>query len=239
MSSSLLGLLAYALVPTLALVLGGVVAAYRPPRPKLRSLLQHLAAGVVFAAVAGELLPQELEEHRPLPVVLGFAAGVGLMLGIRTWTERAAAAGGGEGSRGLLVTLGVDIVVDGLLIGIAFAAGAETGLLLTAALTLEVLFLGLVAGTALGRGGGSRGSAIAVVAGLGALLVGGTLVGGILLGGLTGDAFLGVLAFGSAALLYLVIEELLLEAHDVPETPVSTAMFFVGFLVIFVIEMVV
>lgn len=45
-----------------------------------------------------------------------------------------------------------------------------------------------------------------------------------------------VLAFGAAALLYLVTEELLVEAHEATETSVLTAMFFVGFLVIFILE---
>lgn len=34
-----------------------VTAAIRRPGPKLTSGLQHLAAGAVFAAVAGEVLP--------------------------------------------------------------------------------------------------------------------------------------------------------------------------------------
>ena len=45
-----------------------------------------------------------------------------------------------------------------------------------------------------------------------------------------------MLAFGAAALLYLVTEELLVEAHEVPDTPLLTAMFFVGFLALFILE---
>ena len=41
------------------------------------------------------------------------------------------------------MTVGIDILIDGLVLGIGFAAGAKQGLLLTGALTLEVLFLGL------------------------------------------------------------------------------------------------
>ena len=36
----------------------------------------------------------------------------------------------------------------------------------------------------------------------------------------------------------LVTEELLVEAHEVPETSSTTAMFFLGFLVLFVIEII-
>lgn len=43
-------------------------------------------------------------------------------------------------------------------------------------------------------------------------------------------------SFGLAALLYLVTEELLVEAHDVKETHHAAAMFFVGFLTLIVID---
>lgn len=45
-----------------------------------------------------------------------------------------------------------------------------------------------------------------------------------------------MLAFGAAALLYLVTEELLVEAHEGQETPLLTALFFIGFLAIPVLE---
>lgn len=40
----------------------------------------------------------------------------------------------------------------------------------------------------------------------------------------------GFYAFGLIALLYLVTEELLVEAHGCPESPLTTSMFFVGFM---------
>ncbi|HEV8177483.1 MAG TPA: hypothetical protein VGP44_07295 [Gemmatimonadales bacterium] len=44
-----------------------------------------------------------------------------------------------------------------------------------------------------------------------------------------------VLAFGAAALLYLVVEELLVEAHEEAETPLLGAMFFLGFLGLYIL----
>lgn len=46
-----------------------------------------------------------------------------------------------------------------------------------------------------------------------------------------------MLSFGSAALLFLVTEELLVEAHEVSETAARTAMFFAGFLLFLVLGM--
>lgn len=228
----------YALFPALAIVVGAVLAAFRPPSPRLRSVFQHAAAGVVFAAVAGEVLPEAKAVHDVPGVIIGFAAGVAVMLIVRKLTEPSEDAGGaGDSPKGLLVAVAVDLVIDGLLVGIGFAAGAEVGLLVTIALTLEVLFLGLATAAALDRAGVRPPQAIATALGLGAVLVLSAIVGAVVLGGLAGAPFAAVLGFGSAALLYLVTEELLVEAHEVPETPLTTAAFFAGFLALLVIEM--
>ena len=42
--------------------------------------------------------------------------------------------------------------------------------------------------------------------------------------------------FGLIALLYLVTEELLAEAHEIPDRPWVAAMFFVGFLLLLALE---
>jgi len=47
-----------------------------------------------------------------------------------------------------------------------------------------------------------------------------------------------VLSFGLAALLFLVTEELLVEAHEAEEKPWLTAMFFGGFLLFLILGMV-
>lgn len=228
----------YAMFPALAMVIGGVLAAFRPPSPRMRSVFQHAAAGVVFAAVAGEVLPEAKAAHNVAGVVVGFAAGVVLMLVVRMLTEpKADGAEESDSPKGLVITVGIDLIIDGLLVGIGFAAGAEVGLLVTIALTLEVLFLGLSAASALDRAGVRPPQAIATAVGFGALLVLSAVAGSAVLSGLSGAPYAAVLGFGSAALLYLVTEELLVEAHEVPETPLTTAAFFAGFLALLVIEM--
>ncbi|HBY95587.1 MAG TPA: hypothetical protein DEP84_16805 [Chloroflexi bacterium] len=57
--------------------------------------------------------------------------------------------------------------------------------------------------------------------------------------GVSGPVFAAVIAFGAAALLYIVIEELFVEAHQkVPENPVIASTFFIGFLALLLVEMV-
>lgn len=73
--------------------------------------------------------------------------------------------------------------------------------------------------------------------GLALLVVVGGFIGGVFLPGLASNLMELVLAFGVAALLFLVTEELLNEAHEQAETPLLTSMFFVGFLVFMVLGM--
>lgn len=243
MPELLLTVVVCALLPTAAMLAGGVAAALRPPGSRFRSYIQHFAAGVVFSVVAVELLPDVMREHAPVQVVIGFTLGVVLMLGIKEFARRAegsakAAGAGGRRSTGLLVGVGVDILIDGVLIGVGFAAGAKQGKLLTLALTVELLSLGLALSTALGRSGYPRGKAIARVAALAPLIVVGAGIGASLLSHLPHGTLEVALSFGLAALLFLVTEELLVEAHEEPDTPLATGTFFFGFLLFLVLGMV-
>lgn len=67
----------------------------------------------------------------------------------------------------------------------------------------------------------------------------GSVVGVLLLGGASASVVTAVLAFGAIALLYLVTEELLVNVRNVPETPGHTLVLFSGFILVFVIEMLV
>ena len=57
-----------------------------------------------------------------------------------------------------------------------------------------------------------------------------------MLGGASHATLAAVLAFGAAALLYLVTEELLVEAHETPGTNRHVLAFFLGFIILFALE---
>ncbi len=108
--------------------------------------------------------------------------------------------------------------------------------ILTIALTFEILFLALsLTGELVERGLSTARATLIPIAASTATIVG-ALVGAAILGHATNAIQAAVLAFGSAALLYLVTEELLTEAHDTPDTTLHVAMFFVGFIALFTLE---
>jgi ZIP family zinc transporter len=235
---SFANILTFALIPFGTAILGAAAAAFRPPNPIAHSYIQHLAAGVVFSVVAVELLPDIVREHAAwIEVAVGFSLGVVCMLALRSFSHKLE-TDGDERPLGILVGVGIDIFLDGLLISISFAAGSKAGTLLTIALALELLTLGLAVAVALGKKEKKAWKVIGGTALLFLLVILGAGLGALVLRFIPPLVMEILLSFGLAALLYLVTEELLVEAHKNPETPAATGMFFAGFLVFLLLGMV-
>ena len=210
------------------------------PSREARSLIQHFAAGVVLAALAVELLPEIEREHAPgIVLAVAFAVGSMFMFGLKVWTKHREHTKREDTvllgvPSGLLLATFVDVAVDGFIIGAGFAAGGKTGPILAVGLAVELLFLGLALAS-----DAARGWRIVVVAGcLGATVLLFAILGNVLLAGASHAVIGGVLAFSAAALLYLVTEELLMEAHNIPERPISTLVLFIGFLAFWSVQLV-
>jgi len=233
-----LAVLGYALIPVAAAVVAGLVAVTARPGEKVTSAVQHFAAGVVFAAAAVELLPRVLHEN-PWVAIVGFGAGIVVMFGMRAVTERLEARPHTKpGTRlplGFAGATAIDFAIDGVILGGGFAAGATTGVLLTIALAIEYLFVGLSLSAVLGP----RAPRLLVVAapvGLSLLTLVGAVLGAVLLSGASPTTLAAVLAFGAVAFMYLATEELLVEAHERGETAAGSVTFFVGFLLYMVLS---
>ena len=237
MDNSLLQILAYSCIPVITAVLGAVIAVIRPPGPVLRSYIQHLAGGVVFSVVAVELLPDIVRQHAAwIEVAVGFSLGVASMLVLRSFSHKLE-KNGEERPLGIMVGVGIDILLDGFLISMSFTAGGKEGILLTFALALELLSLGLAVAIALAKNEKKSSKIILTTFLLFLLIIVGAGIGAVLAQSISAEVLEIVLSFGLAALLYLVTEELLVEAHKEPETPMATGMFFLGFLVFLLLGM--
>lgn len=226
-------------IPALVALGGGVLASVWRPSHQMRSLIQHFAAGVVLAALAVELLPEIEREHAPgLVLACSFALGSLFMYGLKLWTmqleHQASVAGTAAGlNTGLMLATFIDVATDGFIIGAGFAAGGETGTILALGLSIELLFLGLALASE-----ATAGWRIIIISGaLGGTVLIFSLIGNALLSGASHAIIGGALAFSAAALLYLVTEELLMEAHEIEEKPVSTLVLFGGFLAFWIIQL--
>lgn len=231
-------------IPVVLLIAGGASVLYRKPNAAVQSVILHFAAGVVFSVVAVELLPDMIKIHDPIAIIAGFILGIASMLVIKWFTAKLELKEAGNIGKqllpwGMLTAIGIDLILDGLLLGIGFAAGAKEGMLLALALAMECLSLGLAISSSLLKLQLNGGKIISILMGLSLLFVMGTAIGFFVLH-YTGDMVLEVvLSFGSAALLFLVTEELLVEAHEQKDSPFYTAAFFAGFLIFMILGMVV
>ena len=239
-------------IPVLVTIVGGLIAASFTLPPALRSTIQHFTAGVVFAAIAGEVIPDVIDRRVPIATIVGFIIGVALMFGISRVSDSLvpdAEEEPGTQPRGnlsvqaarfpapLVTAVSIDGLVDGLVIGIGFTVGSTLGTLVTVALSLEMFFLGLSAAATLRQSGSPPRLAVMVTTAAALMIAIGAFLGVTVLGGLSNAGLAGTLAFGCAALLYLVTEELLHEAHTVPETRLMSSLFFAGFLTLLAVEM--
>lgn len=229
-------LLLYTGIPALLMAIGAIVAWYKQPSDNASSMIQHFAAGVVLAAVAAELVPKIIQNEIQWLVVLGFAVGVLVMFATEAFA-RCLNKNAKENAfpAGLVLAVIIDVFIDGLLIGVAFSASARSGIIIALALTLEVFFLSIATTASLIKRKAKKSTGILCMLFSAILIPIGTWIGFIVASDLPKTLHMAILAFGTAALLYLVVEELLIEAHEVPETRKATLAFFVGFLIILLI----
>lgn len=118
---------------------------------------------------------------------------------------------------GLIVPVFVDCIVDGFLVGTTSAVSPRAGIILGLANMIEMGFLGLAVSLRIRKCTGSSATArclVLVLPPLAMLLAAGV---GAFSGALARTypvVFIGFISFGIVALLYLVVNELLVEARE-------------------------
>jgi zinc transporter, ZIP family len=231
-------MLIFSLIPVIGIIIGGFIGSFTQLKPSITSATQHLAAGIVFAAVAIDLLPLILKDISVLNMSAGFLTGVASMMCLKWFSNRIAERDNAKSRfpTALALTIGIDVFIDGLLIGVAFLAGQSVGISISIALAIEILFLSLSMSVTLNTRGIARRINLYMSMALAATIILGVFIGDTVLGYLPSIWTKEILAFGVAALLYLVTEELLVEAHEEKETPFITVFFFLGFLFVLIFK---
>lgn len=222
------------------MLFGCLMAIIKQPNNQIRAIILHFAAGVIFSVVSVEILPDVIKKHMPVMTVIGFAAGFLAMAAVRKLTEITERKSQPFFERipwGILAGIGVDILMDGFLLGIGFTVGNSEGVLLAIALSIEFLSLGIATTTELISNRLKATKTILLIAGLAILFWCSALLGVTVLQNTSHNIIDVVLSFGLSALLFLVTEELLKEAHEQKETIGATSAFFGGFLLFLILGM--
>ena len=242
MENIFLKIILFSLIPASSIIIGFAIAAFYPPSSKVRSVILHFAAGIVFSVVAVELLPDIRESTTVWELGIGFSLGVMLMLGLKQFMHHSEEKNESTHNEGgypttMIIGIGIDIFVDGILIGIGFAAGQTEGIMLTSALAIEIFVLGLAISSEMGQRKIERHIKIKTILFLATVIVIGASIGAVMLSVLSVQVLHIVLSFALAALLYLVTEELLVESHKEPDSPLISSTFFFFFLLFLIIGM--
>mmetsp|Transcript_12615 Transcript_12615/g.18545 ORF Transcript_12615/g.18545 Transcript_12615/m.18545 type:complete len:296 (+) Transcript_12615:75-962(+) len=210
-------------IPALAMLIFTLVGLKIKVPTKLVGALQHFAGGILLSTIALELLPEMVKAEglsQNLASGVGFFTGVALFLLLNKFLPEEEELSSNHKNENkafpttFITALSIDAALDGLLIGIAMAAGPSASTMLSASLSVEMAFLGLTLATALY---GRRRSTSLPSAAIGPLsLLLGSFLGGSLASTLSNSPTLlsGLFGFGTSALLFMVAEELLLEAHE-------------------------
>lgn len=235
--ASLSLIILYTLIPMGLALLGGFVASVYIPKPKLVSTLQHFVSGIVIGAVAVDLIPKILGKSSPWTIGFGFVIGGATMLLLHELAHFLADKEGKSGIPiGLIAGGAIDLLIDGILIGVSFLAGAASGILIAISLSLCAFFLNLTISSTLTKKKVNKGVQTIFVILVALMLPLGAAIGGGVVSQFPPSILFETIAFGVAALLYLGTEELLAEAHEVHDTAWISSAFFIGFLVILLLR---
>ena len=228
--SAYLTALAFAALPALANFGGGLLAEAFRVSSKALSLALHLAAGIVLAVVAVELIPQALAVDKPWVPILAFVLGGAFFIGVDTAIDRFTAASRGGGPFVIFFGVAVDLFSDGIMIGTGTSIEFGLGLLLALGQTPADVPEGFAAIATFKNAGVGRKNRILVAAAFTVPIMLGVTVG---YWGVRGQSELvkfSLLAFTAGVLTTVVVEEIVPESHkEGPDSRLATAFFIGGF----------
>ena len=222
--------LGLAALPAAANFAGGVLAETFNVSARTLSLALHLAAGIVLAVVAVELIPQALGVDQPWVPILAFVVGGGFFLGVDSLVDRLQEGRGNQAPYIIFFGVSVDLFTDGIMIGTGTSIEFGLGLLLALGQTPADVPEGFAAIATFKDAGVSRRRRLLLAAGFAVPIMVGATVG---YWGVRGQSELvqfSLLAFAAGVLTTVVVEELVPQAHkDVPDSRLATAFFVSGF----------
>ena len=197
----------------------------RKPAQRTLDALLGFTAGIMLAATAFSLLVPALDDAGVGPVLVGFAVGGAVIVALDAWVPHLHARWH-EGAREpltestqlnratlLVIAMTIHNSPEGAAVGTAFAAGGtELGLPLAVAIAIQNLPEGFAVAAPLVAVGASRSKAVLVALASGAVEPVAAF-GAYGAFGLFSVLLPYGLAFAAAAMLYVVVDELIPESH--------------------------
>ncbi|MBM3927234.1 MAG: hypothetical protein FJ335_02060 [Sphingomonadales bacterium] len=134
------------------------------------------------------------------------------------------------GAFGLIVGTQVDSIVDGMLIGIGYAADPSLGILLAAGFAAEKFTTSMTLAAEMRANGRSRRAIVLWICIIAATLVPAGVMGMTLLADPSSRAHTFLLSMTAAALIYIVTTELIARGQRTHDTTTTVAVFFAGYI---------
>lgn len=221
-----------ALLPAAGNFLGSVAAEVIPMTARRLSLALHAAAGVLLAVVAVELMPEAIRQAPPWLVVISFLAGGALFIVLDMFLEnirtRAGKQAPGSGPWTVYASVALDLVSDGVMIGVGSVVSSRLALVLAAGQGLADIPQGLATMVLL-QSRTHRRKRIALAALLTVPLYAGAAFGYWVLRGRSPLLQFAVLGFTAGLLTTLAVEEIIPQAHEQGESHGASALFVLAF----------
>lgn len=224
-------ILALALLPAIGNFCGALLAEVFPGSRKVLNWALHLAAGIVLAVVAVELLPTALESAPAWMVVGAFALGGAVSIALKTAIGAWQCRRGGARSAGawaIYMAVVVDLLSDGLMIGAGSVVSFQLALVLALGQVSADVPEGFATVATFRERGTSRKRRMLVAVSLFLPVLGGALLGYFLLRDLDRAIQVSALAFTAGMLLLAAVEDILGEAHEAGEDSRASAVFLLG-----------
>ena len=233
MNESVLAVLLLALLPAAGNFSGGLMSEFLRPSAKTLNAALHLAAGVIIAVVAVEVMPEAIGSAASwilaIAFVLGGAFYMAIEAGVNRW-QRTAIGSAGAGAWMVYVAVAADLFGDGLLIGAGSAVSGELGLMLAVGQVIADIPEGFAVIANFRDKGIGRARRLLLSASFALPVLGAALLAFFLLRGRAESVQMTALVFVSGLYILAAVEDMISEAHESAEdTRRSAFSFLVGF----------
>lgn len=239
--------LGWMIAPGLATGIGGLfLVVIRRPSGLMMDTMLGFTAGIMLAATFFSLLVPALERGSLVEVIGGFLLGCGALALLDhvvphahlrfTEAGQASATSAAQRATLLLSALTIHNIPEGMAVGVAFAAGGpELGIPIALAIGIQNVPEGFAAAAPLVPLGVSRGRAVGIAA-LTGLVEPPAALAAYAAFDVASGLLAGALAFAAGAMLYVVVDELIPEAHGRGYQTAVTAALVSGFVLMMALD---